>query len=175
MGSLVVARTNLELAEMYVSAERLADAVAAYREALKLVEAKQGKEGPVIPGVLVDLSMAQMKQKDYPAAAATIERAVKLAEKIFGPDHHLTVVTGFAKVNLLIAQEKWKEAEVQGIITTGSGTGVLHPMAEAWIPMLEAMVLIDEKLGNADTAKARLDRIAGIKAFHREQFSVPEK
>lgn len=175
MSSLVVARTQIELAEMYVEASRHPDAVAAYREAIKLVESKQGKEGPSIPGILTDLSKVQMKQKDYAAAAATIERAVKLAEKIFGPDHRLTVITGFAKVNLLIAQEKWKEAEVQGIITTGTGTGVLHPMAEEWIPLLEAMILIDEKLGSADSAKARRERITGIKEFHRQLFSVPEK
>lgn len=173
MSSMVVARTQIELAEMYVSAERLTDAVAAYREAIKLVESKQGKDGPSIPGILTDLSKVQMQQKDYAAAAVTIERAVKLAAKIFGPDHRLTVITGFAKVNLLIAQEKWKEAEVQGIITTGDATGVLPAMAKEWIPLLEALAMADEKLGNTDSAKARRDRIAETKEFHRGLFIVP--
>ncbi len=173
MSSVTVARTQIELAELYVSAERLPDAVTAYREAVKQVESQQGKEGLAIPGVLVSLAKVQMKQQDYAAAETTIERAVKLAEKKLGTDHRVTIVTGFARVNLLIAQEKWKEAEAQGLLTTGNATGVLHPMSREWIPMLEAMMLVDEKMGNPDSAKARRERIAATKEFHRKLFDVP--
>lgn len=173
MGKMVVAQAQAELAELYLSAERPADAVAAYREVVKLVEAKQGKQGPAIPGALVSLAKAQMKQKDYAGAAATIERALQLAANIYGSEHPATVITRFAKVNLLIAQEKWNEAEIEGVVTMSSAAAVLHGMSLEWIPLIESMVIINEKLGNPDNAKLHRERIADLKKFHAARFAAP--
>lgn len=175
MNSMVIARTQRDLAHLYVAAGRYPDAVAAFREVVKQVESKQGKKGAALPGVLVDLAKAQMKQKDYAAAGATIERAVLLAGNIFGPEHPAAVITRFAKVNLLMAQEKWNEAEVEGVVTMAGAASGLDAMSEDWIPLVEAMAIINEKQGNLDNVKLHRARIAEIKQFHSKRFTLPEK
>lgn len=175
MNKLVVAETQVDLARLYTASERHADAVAAYREAIKLVEAKQGKQGPALPGIMLALASGQTKQKDYAAAGTTIEQALQLAAKIFGPEHPVTVISRSAKVNLLIAQEKWNDAEIEGVVTMASAASVLDAMSRDWIPLVEAMATINEKLGNADNVKLHRARIAEIKQFHDKRFSLPEK
>ncbi len=173
MNKMVVARTQVQLAELYVATERYADAVAAFREAIKLVESKQGKQAPAIPGTLVELAKAQMKQKDYTAADTTIEQAIQLAATFYGSEHPTTIIARFAKVNLLIAQEKWNEAEVAGVVTMAGAASLLPAMSQEWIPMVETMAIISEKLGNADNVKLHRARIAEIKQFHSKRFTLP--
>ncbi|MEN9573159.1 MAG: hypothetical protein RL514_1014 [Verrucomicrobiota bacterium] len=172
MGSMVIARTQLDLADLYVAAERYPEAVGAYREAINLVESKQGKAGVALPRVLIALAKAQMRQKDYAAAAGTIERARQLAAKVFGPRHPATYATQFTKVDLLVAQEQWREAEVEGVLTMASAAAALHVMSPAWIPMLETMLIIDEKLGNTDNLKLGRSRIAEIKQFESKRNNL---
>jgi tetratricopeptide (TPR) repeat protein len=173
MNRMVVAHTHVELAELYTSAGRHADAVAAYREAVKLAESKQGRQSPAIPAILVQLAKAQIQQKDFAAAGATVERAVQVAGKVFGPEHPAIAIVQFTKVHLLMAQENWSEAEVEGIGAMANAGVKLPGGSKEWIPMLQAMTVIREKLGKAEEAKEHRARIEQINRFHNERFRVP--
>lgn len=175
MNKMIVARTQNDLAELYVAAGRYADAVAAFREAIKLVESKEGKQARAIPATLIELAKAQMKQADFAGASATLEQAIQLAVKIYGSERPTTIIARFARVNLLIAQEKWKEAEAEGAVAMAGAASVLEAMSPEWIPLVETLIIISEKQGDADSIKRHRARIAEIRQFHAKRFSLPEK
>ncbi|MBI5803011.1 MAG: tetratricopeptide repeat protein [Verrucomicrobia bacterium] len=173
--SLSVTQVQGDLAELYVSEKRYADAVTALHEAVKYVELKQGKEGPGLPRTLVTLAKVQIKLKDYAAADVSIGRAVQINQKVYGPKHPETLLSDFAKLSLLMAQEKWSEALIHGVMTSTIAVSVVHNMSPLWIPVLENMAIINEKLDNPENAERHRARIAEIKQFKIQHFTLPEK
>lgn len=172
---LTVAGIQSELAQLYLATGRTAEAAEAFQKAIELIEAQQGKEGPALPAALVALAEARMELNDFPAAATLIDRAIKLGDRLFGPEHFATITARSRLLKLLIVQEKWDAEEVKRVVLPAGPAPSPPPMTEEWLPFIEAMITAGEKPGNEQKAERRRARIAEIKRLQAIQSLSAQK
>jgi hypothetical protein len=137
------------------------------------VEKKAGKSHAALAGVYVSMARAQMLHKDFAAAGVAIDRAVQLCTQLAGAEHARTLITRFSKVDWLVAQEKWKEAEQEADDIMADAVATIPANSRAWLPLLETMVKVDEQRGKRDEVTKHRAQIIEIKRAHNQRFAVP--
>lgn len=174
MGPMRIASVEHALAHMYVEAGRFSDAAAVWRDVIKRVEQTAGKSHGSLVGVYAFLAKAQMRQKDFAAAGASIDHAVKLCTQLAGEEHATSLIARFCKVDWFVAQEKWKEAELEADDIMAFTVATIPANSEAWLPLLETMIKVDERRGKLDEVAKHRAQILEIQQLRKTRFAVPK-
>jgi tetratricopeptide (TPR) repeat protein len=109
-GDLDAAERLTELGERYVEQRALADAEAAFRGALAIVEAAVGPTDPRLAGTMTALADVRSQRGDLTGAETLYRRALAIVETAYGPGDPRVVVPLGNLAGLYRTRERWDDA-----------------------------------------------------------------
>ena len=152
--------TSLEnLAEVYEATSRSPEAIALYRRAIPIWEAKLGPKHRQVAASLNNLAVALHLQKSYEEAEPLYVRCLALWEAQLGPDHVTIASCASNLAALYIAERKPADAEpllVRAVAIREKNLAADDPAIDASIKLLAWAYRAQKKFGDAEKAYGHL-------------------
>jgi CHAT domain-containing protein len=142
------------LANVYASQGKYAEAAELHKRALAILEKALGPSHPNVALVLISLAVVRRHQGKYAEAEALLQRALAIQEQTFGPNHPDVALILNNLANVRRDQGKYAEAEAllkRSLAIREQGLGPNHPDV---VQSLNNLAGAYQSAGKADLALA---------------------